>query len=112
MANFGWYILGDDPAVPIFTEDMQAGARFFADHSRRVVDRTQVRPGVEVSTVFLCHDHDFSGLGPPVLWETMIFGGPLDQDTRRYTSRADAVQGHAEMVERATNAIEAGSGSE
>ena len=47
-----------------------------------------------VSTVFLGLDHAF-GCGPPVLWETMIFGGPHDQHQDRYTSREAAVAGHA-----------------
>lgn len=54
---------------------------------------------VHVSTVFLSIDHAFTG-GPPVLWETMVFGGPRDEEQERYTSRADAVAGHARMVAR------------
>lgn len=53
----------------------------------------------EVSTVFLAVDHAFHG-GSPVLWETMVFGGPLDGEQGRYTSRAEAARGHAAMVER------------
>jgi hypothetical protein len=52
---------------------------------------------VDVSTVFLSFDHGFSG-GPPVLWETMVFGGPLDGEQDRYTSHADAVAGHARIL--------------
>lgn len=52
-----------------------------------------------VSTVFLGLDHAHNG-GPPVLWETMVFGGDLDGEQERYTSRADAVAGHAAMVAR------------
>lgn len=52
---------------------------------------------ITVSTVYLVLDHSF-GDGPPVLWESMVFGGPIDEDQRRYTSRADAVTGHAELV--------------
>jgi hypothetical protein len=48
---------------------------------------------VHVSTVFLGLDHSFSD-GPPVLWETMIFGGEHDQYQERYTSREDALAGH------------------
>lgn len=57
-----------------------------------------------VSTVWLGIDHGF-GDGPPVLWETMIFakgqGDPLNLDCweQRYTSRKDAVEGHAKVVQ-------------
>jgi hypothetical protein len=53
-----------------------------------------------VSTVFLGRDHRFTGPGPPILWETMILGGPLDQETDRYTSRAAALRGHQRMCAR------------
>lgn len=51
-------------------------------------------PEVLVSTVFLAIDHNFWGTGLPVLWETMILGGPHDGYQRRYTSRAAALRGH------------------
>ena len=57
----------------------------------------------DVSTVFLAMDHSF-GEGPPVLWETMVFGGPLDQEQARYSSKADALAGHAAMCERVRRA--------
>lgn len=53
---------------------------------------------VRVSTVFLGMDHSFSDNAPPVLWETMIFGGKYDQFQNRYTSQEDALAGHARAV--------------
>jgi hypothetical protein len=44
--------------------------------------------------VFLGVDHAHLG-GPPVLWETMIFGFENDEYQERYTSKADALAGHA-----------------
>jgi hypothetical protein len=58
--------------------------------------------GYRVSTVFLGTDHSFTGHGPPVLWETMIFDAgdlALDVFQWRYTSRADAEIGHAKACE-------------
>lgn len=49
-----------------------------------------------VSTVFLGIDHGF-GVGRPVLWETMVFGGQLDGLQRRYTSREAALAGHRDV---------------
>ncbi len=61
---------------------------------------------VLVSTVFLGIDHSFMG-GPPVLWETMIFGGPHNDYQERYTSRAAAEVGHMEAVNLVKNVDEA-----
>jgi len=49
--------------------------------------------GVSVSTVFLGLDHSW-GDGPPMLFETMIFGGEHDEDQWRYSTWGEAVAGH------------------
>jgi hypothetical protein len=60
-----------------------------------------------VSTLFLGLDYSFlfthegDPLGDrPVLWETKVFGGKLDQKMCRYKSREDALAGHREIVEK------------
>lgn len=61
---------------------------------------------VSISTVFLGLDHNFHNHGkkkpiePPMLWETMIFGGEMDHYQRRYDSRDDAIVGHMQAVEK------------
>ncbi len=40
----------------------------------RIIEQTQVGDA-KVSTVFLGLDYNFSEKGPPILFETMIFGG-------------------------------------
>lgn len=70
---------------------------FEQSFDRRIVELTEA-DGVVVSTVFLGIDHGFFVNGPPVLWETMIFGGPHDGYQRRYTSRVAAQKGHADSV--------------
>jgi hypothetical protein len=48
-----------------------------------------------VSTVFLGLDHNFLRTGPPVLFETMIFGVPFVSEwQRRYCTWDEAVDGH------------------
>ena len=37
----------------------------------------------EASTVFLGLDHQLTEDGPPLLFETMVFGGPLSGETDR-----------------------------
>jgi len=61
--------------------------------------------GVLVSTVFLGLDHNFSEKGPPVLWETLVFGGVLDGEMDRYSSRAAALDGHQRMCRRVNGTI-------
>jgi len=91
----GYYVLDDlGNAQPC---GLMEWARFLeAPHARRVAE-TFVQD-VRVSTVFLGLDHDFSGHGPPILWETMIFGGPHAGWQARYSSAADARAGHQAAV--------------
>lgn len=67
----------------------------FEKASERTVAKTTFGD-VTVSTVFLGIDHSF-GDGPPLLFETMIFGGEFDDDLRRYETWSEAEQGHQEM---------------
>lgn len=54
--------------------------------------------GAFVSTVFLGIDHRFLGDGPPILWETRVFGGPHDGLLRHYTRPDTARAGHREVL--------------
>lgn len=95
------YILDGDTPVPCIAP--KTWAEWFEKDERRIVARTNVTADVIVSTVFVGIDHAFHG-GPPVLWETMVFGGKLDQKQRRYASAAAARKGHAMMVAEVTGA--------
>jgi len=71
----------------------------------RCVEKTVTPSGYCVSTVFLGMDHQMSwgdAAGPPVLWETMVFGpgGTGDDDMNRYISWKEAVRGHWRMVKK------------
>ena len=54
---------------------------------------------VTVSTVFIGLDHSFGG-GEPVLFETMVFGGPLDGEMDRCSTWEGAEKMHELMCER------------
>jgi len=56
------------------------------------------RKPVRVSTVFLGLNHGFGG--KPLWFETMVFGGKLDQEQDRYETWDEAVAGHEAMVKR------------
>lgn len=90
-----YYILDDaGNAVPVPVAALAVWAK--RPHSSRVA-REEIGD-VLVSTIFLGIDHNFSEHGSPVLWETMVFGGAHDQAQERYTSKTDALAGHARWV--------------
>ena len=97
--GIGHYIL-DDQGEPVPEPDICKWGRWFENTENRIVARDEVGDA-QVSTVFLGLDHSFLGVGAPVLWESMVFGGPLDGEQERYTSKAEALAGHADMVTRA-----------
>lgn len=98
MSPFGRSLWYDMDGKTIGIEEADALLR---DITRRQLARTQVVTPlgtIEVSTVFLVLDHNHFGEGAPVLWETMVFGGPLDARLWRFASREQAEQGHADAV--------------
>lgn len=82
------------------TEMRKAGKLHIAD---------ETLPGdIRVSTVFLGLDHQFPhGEGPPLVFETLVFRGPLDGEMDRYATAAAAREGHKVMTERVRNAVAA-----
>lgn len=100
MINF--YILDDDNR-PVAVDFMTAARWLEANESRCVVEKTWIAE-VEVSTVFLHLDHNWSGGGPPVVFETKVFGGQLDGKTDRYSTWEEAKAGHDQMVKRVKRA--------
>ncbi|MGL5937042.1 MAG: hypothetical protein ACRCZI_15630 [Cetobacterium sp.] len=85
--------------------DLLTWAAWFESHTEdRVIALTVVQPEIKVSTVFLGLDHSFRMTGPPLIFETMVFGGFLDQEQVRYATIAEARAGHFAMVERVKRA--------
>ena len=58
---------------------------------------------VVVSTVWLGLDHGWME-GPPVIFETMVFGGRFTEDMDRYRTLAEAKAGHEVMCSRVLQA--------
>lgn len=85
------YILDVKTAVP--TDDAFEWSRRF-ESDNRVIARTAIQD-VEVSTVFLGIDL-LAGLSnrPPMLFETMIFGGDEHVYLARYSTYDEALTGH------------------
>lgn len=89
------YILDKD-GNPVEEPHLLKWAMWFEDANRNVAEEHVGKS--RISTVFLGIDHSFEG-GEPVLWETMVFGGPLDQECSRCAgSRKDAEAMHANTV--------------
>lgn len=89
------YILEGREVVPA---ELMTWAVWF-ETGDRVVARTTTDKG-DVSTVFLGLDHRFGIEGPPILFETLVFGGPLADEMERYSTYEQAEEGHARMVAR------------
>lgn len=98
------YILKD--GVPVLEPDILKWAQWFETADRQVV-RTDV-PGGFVSTVFLGLDHSLSGIGPPMLYETMVFGDDNGDVQERYSTEAEALVGHERVVNRVSGPLTKG----
>jgi hypothetical protein len=90
MNIFGRYYRLDGH-TPVPTDDPLVAFGRDANHRVALTERG----GIKVSTVFLATDHAWDG-GPPLLFETMIFGGDHDEDQWRYSTWDEAVAGHEE----------------
>jgi len=99
-----WYRLQEDKTpVACNIEDINQSASNILAKTELEINNEKVR----VSTVFLNLNHNYSDQGPPVLFETMIFGGKHDSYQDRYTSYEDAMRGHYAVVDR-LNGLDSG----
>jgi hypothetical protein len=107
----GLYTL-DDAGNPVATHDVLEWGRWYEKKPNRIIASTEI-DGLRVSTVFLGIDHNLFDGGPPLLFETMIFGAPVETTllgrTRtmspaldyqeRYSTRDQAIAGHTRAVD-------------
>lgn len=91
-----YWILKD--RKPVQVNDVLEWGAWFGNIDNRRVAEDEVG-SIRVSTVFLGIDHQF-GDGPPLLFETMVFGGELEDECERYSTWQAAERGHAAMVAR------------
>lgn len=107
------YILEGHKAVPC--DDILKYGNWFKEANKRVAKTEIGIPAwkfwlgkllkikrwepVKILTVFLGLDYRF-GDGDPLLFETMIFGGELDEEQQRYTTWGQAEAGHKKWVEK------------
>ncbi|HEY4720248.1 MAG TPA: hypothetical protein VII92_00260 [Anaerolineae bacterium] len=86
------YILDGKTVVPA---DLMTWAKWFESADRHVA-QDQIGDA-RISTVFLGIDHQW-GDGPPLIFETMIFGGEHDQYQTRSSTWDEAEAQHAEAI--------------
>lgn len=93
MSKLRHYILADKKVVPC---DLMTWVRWMETGDRIVA--ADVIGGILVSTVFLGIDHSF-GNGPPLLFETMLFDGPTDNELMRCSTYEQAEAQHRAAVD-------------
>lgn len=96
-----WY---DRQGKPLTIEQVEP---LLTDDEYKIVARTQMKSiedgsDLLVSTVWLGVDTNFLRVGPPIIFETMIFGQIGQEENEmcwRYATEAEAKEGHAAVVE-------------
>jgi hypothetical protein len=131
--NVHFMLDAENNVVPM--NDFTAWAHWFEHFANRIVGYTEITSECKVSTVFMGVDQRFVltvgsrdlrhreparvrgraadeafDNGPPLVFETMIFGGPFDEWAWRYSSWDDAETGHKAAVRKAREALPGGVG--
>jgi hypothetical protein len=91
-----WYILENGM---VRSASMLEAGKQLADIDSRRVDHTVISDDCVVSSVFLVLDHNFSDEGLPILFETLVFGGPYDGAMWRASALGQAKKIHWEIVD-------------
>ena len=95
------YILDGKTVVP--EPNLKKWGEWVQSNSKNRRVKNDEINGVRVSTVFLGLDHSHGG-GPPLLFETMVFNGPLDQKQERCSTWGEAEKMHEVMCQRVRRA--------
>jgi len=96
MKNLYFILDKDRNAVPV--EDVLDWAKWKTDNPALSNVAYDKRGDVEVSTIFLGTNHNWR-TGPPILFETMVFGGDNDGLQVRYETWNQAEAGHLRICE-------------
>jgi hypothetical protein len=81
---------------PVQCADVLEWGKWFETADRHV--KQEMIGDIRVSTVFLGLDHSFGDDGPPILFETMIFGGTHNEYQDRCATWDEAVAMHERAV--------------
>ncbi len=94
------YILTNDREVVAVSA--KEWGRWFDTTDRHVADLRD--EDIRISTTFIGLDHS-SGDGPPLVFETLVFGGPLDGEEEHCSTWQQAIEMHHQMAQRVTLAV-------
>lgn len=76
---------------------------YFSDDAAESADRRLVSAytlgKITISTIFIGLDYNFTGNGPPLVFETRVFGGTRDGDIYRYATYDAALKNHNRLAE-------------
>ncbi len=86
-------ILSDGEVVPV--DDILEWAGWYEDADRQVA--LTDFDGGNISTVFMGLNYNF-GDGPPLWFETLVFGGEHNGEADHYSTLEEAMIGHERMV--------------
>jgi hypothetical protein len=94
-----WFNRDGQPITATEAEPLLGNKEYARVALTRVTSVTDPAVDFIVSTVWLGINYNFND-GPPILFETMVFGGNEDQQEScyRWTTRQVARDGHAEIV--------------
>src|SRR5688572_26545232 len=85
-----------DGKNPVETEDVLEWSKWLNRNERRV-NHTLLPNGIIISTIFTGINSGCTE--PPILFETMIFGGEHDRYQERYATWEEAEAGHQRAIE-------------
>lgn len=96
-----WYKLNEDHTVEVLPEGEYPKLGEFSESTKHVGN--SFVGDQRISTVFLHFDHGLNFGNPeepypPVLFESMIFGGSNNEYQRRYHTYDEALEGHNNLV--------------
>lgn len=95
MKRVLYFLVG---TTPVICEDLEVWAR----QPRQVMFMDVTGLNTRISTIFAGIDLSHEFLSMPLVFETCVFGGPMDGRIRRYATMEQCRLGHREMVLRVT----------
>lgn len=106
----GWYVI--DRYKNVIKKPLGWDVERFLVKGKRRHSKATFLGSLRLSTVFLALDHRYSGEGPPILWETMLFDDknaiydedimtrifPEDLGQWRFSTKKEAMHHHNKKV--------------
>ena len=93
MIRGQWILVDKEPVKSTLLE----WGRWLETSKDRIIDLTEI-DGIRISTVFIGIDHNWRDSGPPILFETMIFGGEHNEYQDRCATYDEAKVMHTKAI--------------